>query len=195
MASDPTHHSRRVRRLRQAMLVTALALLVLVLLWSSFGSGTWFDARVTSGPAQAEMIDAVMRGKNQQGQPYILRAQVLRKRPETKSTYDMQAPDIEIGTRRAKDLIQAQAESGVYDQQMQTITLSGTVELRQTGNRTIRAPHVDFNMQNGDFMVQGPLQMESPARRITADLLNSTAENKTHEFTNGVITLFAKEQK
>ena len=87
MASDPTHHSRRVRRLRQAMFVTALALLVLVLLWSSFGSGTWFDARVTSGPAQAEMIDAVMRGKNQQGQPYILRAQVLRKRPEAFCSY------------------------------------------------------------------------------------------------------------
>ncbi len=195
MASDPTHHSRRVRRLRQVMFVSALALLALILLWSSFGSGAWFGARVTSGPAQAEMIDAVMRGKNQQGKPYVLRAQVLRQRLETTSIYDMQAPDIELGTRRAKDRIQAQAQSGVYDQQTGNIVLSGEVELRQTGDRIIRAPEVDFNMQSGDFIVQGPLQMRSPARLISADLLTSTGNNKTHEFTNGVITLFAKGQK
>lgn len=195
MTSDPTHHSRRVRRLRQVMFVSALALLALILLWSSFGSGAWFGASVTSGPAQAEMIDAVMRGKNQQGKPYVLRAQVLRQRLETTSIYDMQAPDIELGTRRAKDRIQAQAQSGVYDQQTGNIVLSGEVELRQTGDRIIRAPEVDFNMQSGDFIVQGPLQMRSPARLISADLLTSTGNNKTHEFTNGVITLFAKGQK
>ncbi len=195
MASDPTHHSRRVRQLRWTMFASALALLLLILLWSRFAGGGWLGARVTDGPSQVEMTDAVMRGTNQQGQPYILRAQRLRQRQTTTSIYDMQAPDIELGTRRAKDLIEAQARDGVYDQESGNILLAGKVELRQFGDKIIRAPQIDFQMQSGDFVVQGPLQMLSPGRMIEADLLTSSAENKTHEFTNGVITLFAKGQK
>lgn len=189
MASDPTHYTKRVKRIRTASLTLAALLAGLLVLWSGLQSGSWFDAANPTGPAQAELKDAVLRGENAQGKPYIFRAETFRRRVGEGEVYDMIAPDMTLGSPAQSDTTRAQAQTGTYNQQSGLAVLSGQAIVHKGQDTTITAPNMAFDTLTGDLLVKGPLVMTHPTRTIKAAGLKSSNEQKRHEFSDAIITL------
>jgi LPS export ABC transporter protein LptC len=195
MSSDPTQYTRRVKRIRTASLTLAALLAGILVLWSGFQSGNWFDTDSPTGPAQAALKDAVLRGKNAQGQPYILRAQILRRQIGDAEIFDMIEPDMTLGSPSQADTTRVQSQTGTYNQRSGLAVLSGEAQVYKGQDTTITAPNIEFNTATGDLLVEGPLVMTSPTQTIKAAGLKSSNLQKRYDFSDAVITLRRQGQR
>lgn len=200
--ADAYRHSRRVRRLKRAIVAGSGAIILML------GAYTIFDpfsklpkgvaiANATLNGTRITMEQPRLSGFRKDGRPYELRAR--------SGVQDIRNPkiielnDIEAKIRvDAKDFVRVTAPAGVFDSSgdvMQLRTTQDADRIRIKGpTYSILLQSADVNFKSGTVVSQRPVSVKMQNGTIAAETLDVTDNGKMITFTGNVRTVLQSPQ-
>ncbi|MBB5372361.1 LPS export ABC transporter periplasmic protein LptC [Acidocella aromatica] len=166
-----TRHHSRVSLLKKLLPAAAALLLVALALAPYWRSGPDADrvsyhvqANGGSTPA-SRLLGAKYHGTDQNGQPFTVTADTAVEQDGDNVALTNPAGDI---TLKSGAWLMLKADTGLYQQQADTLALSGNVTLYRNDGTTMTAPHAVIDLRAGSASSSDPVQVQGPFGTLNA---------------------------
>lgn len=180
-------YSRFVTTMKLALPVVALLLVGLVMIWPHIhGKDNRFQIGFSGIEAREatdlNMVNARYLGSDNQGQPFVITADLARNATPSAAQIDLEMPKADITLKDSSWLVLT-ANTGRYAPAERNLDLSGAVTLFHDAGYEIRTPSARISLATGEANGYEPISGQGPFGNMRAEGFYMSTASGTLVFT------------
>jgi lipopolysaccharide export system protein LptC len=198
LGKKAARHSSLVRILRLALPLIALAIVVIMLAWGDMENTVTAIPKADIAPesiGRNELLNPRFESEDKDRQPYTITATKAFQESNNLDLIRLQKPVADMNLKDGS-WIALEAESGLYDQVKQTLTLEGHVKLFHDDGYELLMERVDLDLNAQTAISTSDVSGHGPLGTIRAKGLRADGTSGTLTFTgHSVLTLHQDDPK
>ena len=124
----------------------------------------------TSQDGTVRMVNPRFTGRDSAAQPYIITAEAAVRRADEEAITRLETPRMEFVAETGKPSSFVTADNGVYDTEVETLDLFGTVQFRSSSGYLFTTSHAKAYVAEGRVMGDQPINGDGPLGKVDAQM-------------------------